>query len=127
MKLKENFIGIGIIFLIGILVLLIGFLAFPIKGYMKVESTHWIWTINIYEYQKVHKTAESRKYDSPRAAEREYDSAVRDSLPSDAYEIRGEIRESSRKVSDGENSYLIPHLAHQAKKLQKDSSSQSFK
>lgn len=40
-----------------VVALIIVFICSPIKGYMEVESYHWNWTIDVYEYDAVNKSA----------------------------------------------------------------------
>ena len=38
---------VGIISFVFLVVSIICFFAIPVKGYMDVQSTHWIWTVEI--------------------------------------------------------------------------------
>lgn len=43
---------IGIISGVILVISVTCFFAIPVKGYMKVESIHWQWTVDIYSYLK---------------------------------------------------------------------------
>ena len=83
----------------GIIVCLTGiicFFAVPVTGYMKVESTHWNWTVDIYTYRAVNesgKTGEKSSYfGAKQAAER--------CIPVNAYDVDITINSGSHEVVD---------------------------
>jgi len=39
-----------------VIALIVAFICMPVKGYMDVESYHWNWTVDVYEYSAVKKS-----------------------------------------------------------------------
>lgn len=81
---------------IGVIISVVCFIFIPIKGYMKVDKTHWYWTINIYTYEAVAKSGETnyRSYskDAKNDAEKQ--------IPKDAYNVNIIVDAKTVKNSD---------------------------
>jgi hypothetical protein len=76
--------------------IIVAFICIPVKGYMEVDSYHWNWTINVYEYGAVNKSTWGKeeftsKWDwfSERTPS-SYD--MERSLPSGAYNVSYELK-----------------------------------
>lgn len=79
--------AIGIISIIAAIASLICFFAIPIKGYMKVESIHWQWTVDIYTYSAVNKSGKTNEKGTRRIAS----AAAEDVIPENAYNIKIDV------------------------------------
>ena len=63
--------------------IIVAFVFIPVKGYMEVESYHWNWTIDLFEYRQVHESGSVSNHYTRGGAE----DAARSRIPDDAYNI----------------------------------------
>ena len=81
---------------VAVIALIVAFICMPIKGYMDVESYHWNWTIDVYEYSAVNESTWGTEEFTSRwdwFSERtpnSYD--IERSLPSGAYNVSYELK-----------------------------------
>ena len=93
--------AIVILSIIAVIASLICFFAIPIKGYMKVESIHWQWTVDVYTYSAVNKSGKTSKKGTKRIAS----AAAENEIPENAYDIRIEIFSEYSSDTDTTNYY----------------------
>ena len=63
------------------------FFAVPVVGYMKVDSTHWFWSVDIYEFKPCEHSGSTYHCDTEYRAEK----LAKESIPNEAYNINIEI------------------------------------
>ena len=68
---------------IAVITLIAVFICMPVKGYMEVESYHWNWTIDLFEYRQVHESGSVSEHYTRGGAE----NAARNRIPGDAYNV----------------------------------------
>ena len=85
---------------------IICFFSIPVKGYMKVESIHWQWTVDVYTYSAVKKSGKTAERYLRYSAENE----AYDSIPDGAYDVKITVHEHKSDDSShyyAEYSYTI--------------------
>lgn len=89
---------VGIISFVFLAVSIICFFAIPVKWYMDVQSTHWIWTVDIYTYQAVKKSNSTGHFSSRWQAEEN----VKNLIPQNAYNVKIDTHRKSEEIVDRE-------------------------
>jgi hypothetical protein len=82
---------------------IICFFSIPVKGYMKVESIHWQWTVDVYTYSAVKKSGRTTKRYLRYSAE----NAACDSIPDGAYDVKITVYADNDSYYYAEYSYTI--------------------
>lgn len=90
---------IGMISGVILAISIICFFAIPVKGYMKVESIHWQWTVDVYTYFAVKKSGKTGEKYSRCGAE----NAADESIPDGAYDVKITVHE--HESDDSTNYY----------------------